>query len=73
MRGRSRHWAVMAAVTLALLLAAGPARAADWSNTEMHIQYGELDTPFLGFIDEIKIFNRPLSEDEIRAVFLQDR
>jgi hypothetical protein len=42
----------MAAVTLALLLAAGPARAADWSNTEMHIQYGELDTPFLGFIEE---------------------
>jgi nucleoside-specific outer membrane channel protein Tsx len=34
-----------------LLLAASPARAAIWSNTEMHLQYGELDTPYLGFIE----------------------
>ncbi len=35
---------------LGLLVGARVASAADWSNTEMHLQYGSLDTPFLGFV-----------------------
>ena len=41
------------AVVVALIgiaVGASAARAADWSNTEVHFQYGSLDTPYLGFI-----------------------
>ena len=50
MRLRSRFGAGLAVVALVGLLAPA-AQAADWSNTEMHLQYGSLDTPFLGFIE----------------------
>ena len=33
---------------LALALAAGSSHAADWSSTEMHLQYGDLKKPFQG-------------------------
>ena len=40
-------------VTMAMIgLPAAPvAWAANWSNTEMHLQYGSLDTPFLRFVE----------------------
>ncbi len=52
MRLRSRVGVGLATIALIGLLAgAQTASAADWSNTEMHLQYGSLDTPFLGFIE----------------------
>lgn len=49
-RGRGRNrWVCL--LLLALATTAGAASAADWSNTELHLQYGSLATPFLGFIE----------------------
>jgi len=41
----------IAALTAVALIATIPAQAADWSNTELNLQYGSLDTPFTGFIE----------------------
>jgi hypothetical protein len=40
-----RRLTCLAAVLFALILVAQPAPAAIWSNTELHLQFGTLDTP----------------------------
>lgn len=51
-RAHLRHLISTAAVLAIVMLAATPAGAAIWSRTEMHLQYGSLDTPFTGFIED---------------------
>lgn len=42
----------VAVVLFALAIVAQPASAAIWSNTELHLQFGTLDTPFSGGADQ---------------------
>ena len=51
-RHHLRHLIFAAAIAVVALLAADPTGAAIWSDTEFNLQYGKLDTPFVGFIEE---------------------